>query len=61
VAVISCGDASPVLKLAKHAFDEVSAFVGLAIQRRGVRREAVEGTTVLTFLCLSHLRRLSAS
>jgi hypothetical protein len=35
MAVISGCDASPVFKLAEHAFDEVSAFVGVAVQRIG--------------------------
>jgi hypothetical protein len=34
-AVISVCDASPVLELAEHAFDEISAFVGPAIHRIG--------------------------
>jgi len=35
IAVISGCDASPVLELAEHAFDEISAFVGPAVQRIG--------------------------
>ena len=35
IAVISSCDASPVLELAEHAFDEISAFVGPAVQRIG--------------------------
>ena len=35
MAVISGCDASPVLELAEHAFDEISAFVGPAVQRIG--------------------------
>jgi hypothetical protein len=38
IAVISGCDASPVLELAEHAFDEISAFVGPAVQR--IRRQA---------------------
>ena len=35
IAVISGCDASPVLELAEHSFDEISAFVGPAVQRIG--------------------------
>src|ERR1700730_4219458 len=35
MAVISGCDASPVLELAEHSFDEISAFVGPAVQRIG--------------------------
>ena len=35
IAVISGCDAPPVLELAEHAFDEISAFVGPAVQRIG--------------------------
>ena len=38
IAVISGCDASPVLELAEHSFDEISAFVGLAVQ--GIGRPA---------------------
>jgi hypothetical protein len=33
IAVISGCDASPVLELAEHSFDEISAFAGRAVQR----------------------------
>ena len=35
VAVVPCCDASPVLQLAEHPFDQVSAFVGVAVERIG--------------------------
>ena len=35
IAVISGCEASPVLELAEHSFDEISAFVGPAVQRIG--------------------------
>jgi hypothetical protein len=35
IAVISGCDASPVLELAEHSFDEISAFAGPAVQRIG--------------------------
>ena len=35
IGVISGCDAPPVLELAEHAFDEISAFVGPAVQRIG--------------------------
>jgi hypothetical protein len=59
-AVVSGCDASPILQLAEHAFDDVSALIGGAIERDGVRLEAVEGMAALIFLCFSHRRRLSA-
>ena len=60
-SVISGRDASPILQLADHAFDDVSTLIGGAIEGYGVRLEAVEGMAALIFLCFSQRRRLSAS
>jgi hypothetical protein len=42
-SVVSSCDASPILQLAEHAFDDVSALIGGAIEGYGVRLEAMEG------------------
>jgi hypothetical protein len=59
-AVVSRCDASPVLQLAEHAFDDVSALIGGAIKWVWGPPSG-RGETAPIFLCVSHRRRLLAS
>ena len=60
-AIVSGCGASPILQLAEHALDHVSALIGGTVEGYGVRLEVVEGMAAPIFLCFSHRRRLSAS